>query len=562
MKLGGNLEVLGQGQIKNFRPEILAADPALVALYEGRGWWNSTEKKLKFYNGVEVVSIAEGGSLDDYLRHDGTVAMTGDLLLVSADQSASADNAAVSKGYVAGLLAQKQNTVTGAASTVVDTNLTADVVVVSDAAGKLVASAVTAAEVGYLDGVTSSVQTQLDGKQATIGYVPVNKAGDSMDGDLAFQGHSIIGLAKAVASTSPVRLAEVEALVAGLNWQDDVDGIQKDATLIPQLVEGARYIITNSAALAVEFGTIAGVGDGDIVQYLGGSFVVAYDVSADAKSDGTLTWVASAEYYARYLNGSWSEFGGLSSLVPGIGLAKDGNVLNINLGAGIAQLPTDEVGIDVAADSGLALVDGEGNESTGTEAKLVIKLDGLSLVRTATGLKIAASGVTAAEIATSALGNGLAGGAGVAVNVVAKANGGIEVTAEGLAVDNTKLAETFLQRDGDTAANLKVTAVPVGNTDVVRLLELNAVAQAAADANSQLSNKFTASEVVYDGTALVQDTHTIVHNLGNAYPQVEVMDATGESVWVDSIKRTDANTVVISVLPAAGIRAVIRGNKN
>ena len=562
MKLGGHLEVLGQGQIKNFRPEQLAADPALVALFEGRGWWNSTEKKLKFFNGTEIVTVAEGGSLDDYLRLDGTVAMTGDLLLVSADQSASADNAAVSKGYVAGLLDQKQNTVTGAASTVVDTNLAADVVVVSDASGKLVASAVTTAEVGYLEGVTSNVQTQLDGKQATIGYVPVNKAGDSMEGDLAFQGHSIIGLAKAVAADSPVRLAEVEALVAGLNWQDDVDGIQKDATLVPQLVEGARYIVTNVAALAAEFGTIAGVGDGDIVQYLGGSFVVAYDVSADAKADGTLTWVADAELYSRFLNGSWSEFGGLSSLVPGIGLSKEGNVLTINLGAGIAQLPTDEVGIDVAADSGLALVDGEGNESTATDAKLVIKLDGVSLVRTATGLKIAASGVTAAEIATSALGNGLAGGAGVAVNVVAKVDGGIVVTAEGVAVDNTKLAETFLGRTGDTAADLKVTAAPVGDTDVVRLLELNAVAQTASDASAAMTARFNASEVVYDGTALVQDTHTIVHNLNNAYPQVEVLDATGESIWVDSVKRTDANTVVISVIPAAGIRAVVRGNKN
>ena len=238
------------------------------------------------------------------------------------------------------------------------------------------------------------------------------------------------------------------------------------------------------------------------------------------------------------------------------------NTFSVNLGAGIAQLPTDEVGIDVAADSGLALVDGEGNESTDTDAKLVIKLDGVSLVRTATGLKIAASGVTANEIATAALGNGLAGGAGVAVNVVAKADGGIVVTAEGVAVDNAKLAETFLGRTGDTAADLKVTAAPVGNTDVVRLLELNAVAQTASDANAALTTRFNGSEVVYDGTLLVQDTHTIVHNLNNAYPQVEVLDATGESVWVDSIKRTDANTVVISVVPAAGIRAVIRGNKN
>ncbi len=41
-----------------------------------------------------------------------------------------------------------------------------------------------AAEVNYLVGVTSAIQTQLDSKQSDLGYVPVNKAGDTMLGDL------------------------------------------------------------------------------------------------------------------------------------------------------------------------------------------------------------------------------------------------------------------------------------------------------------------------------------------------------------------------------------------
>lgn len=43
-------------------------------------------------------------------------------------------------------------------------NLTASRVVVSDASKKLVSSAVTATELGYLDGVTANIQTQLNGK--------------------------------------------------------------------------------------------------------------------------------------------------------------------------------------------------------------------------------------------------------------------------------------------------------------------------------------------------------------------------------------------------------------
>jgi len=40
-------------------------------------------------------------------------------------------------------------------------------------------------EVNYLIGVTSAVQTQLDGKQANLGYTAVNKAGDTMLGMLS-----------------------------------------------------------------------------------------------------------------------------------------------------------------------------------------------------------------------------------------------------------------------------------------------------------------------------------------------------------------------------------------
>ena len=51
-----------------------------------------------------------------------------------------------------------------------------------------------AVEVNYLVGVTSSIQTQLDGKQATIGYVPVNKAGDTMGGPLIMAQDPVVNM--------------------------------------------------------------------------------------------------------------------------------------------------------------------------------------------------------------------------------------------------------------------------------------------------------------------------------------------------------------------------------
>lgn len=68
----------------------------------------------------------------------------------------------------------KQATITGAASTVVTSNLAANIVVVTDASGKLSNNAITTTKLGYLGDVTSSVQSQLDAKQAaysTLVYV-------------------------------------------------------------------------------------------------------------------------------------------------------------------------------------------------------------------------------------------------------------------------------------------------------------------------------------------------------------------------------------------------------
>ena len=58
----------------------------------------------------------------------------------------------------------KQDTITGAASTITTSNLTASCALVSDGSGKVATNAVTSTELGYLSGVTSAIQTQLNSK--------------------------------------------------------------------------------------------------------------------------------------------------------------------------------------------------------------------------------------------------------------------------------------------------------------------------------------------------------------------------------------------------------------
>ena len=76
------------------------------------------------------------------------------------------------KGHVTGLTYTAQKikdtnttyTFNGAVSTIKDNNLTGNRALISDNSGKIAVSDVTSAELSYLDGVTSSIQTQLNAK--------------------------------------------------------------------------------------------------------------------------------------------------------------------------------------------------------------------------------------------------------------------------------------------------------------------------------------------------------------------------------------------------------------
>lgn len=61
--------------------------------------------------------------------------------------------------------ARAQAAITGGASTIVTSNLTASRALLSDGSGKVGVSAVTSTELGYLTGVSSAIQTQLNTKQ-------------------------------------------------------------------------------------------------------------------------------------------------------------------------------------------------------------------------------------------------------------------------------------------------------------------------------------------------------------------------------------------------------------
>ena len=76
----------------------------------------------------------------------------------------------------------KQATITGGASSIVTNNLTESRALVSDASGKVTVSPITSTELGYLDGVTSSIQTQLNNKVSLVNGV-LTLSGNSSTGN-------------------------------------------------------------------------------------------------------------------------------------------------------------------------------------------------------------------------------------------------------------------------------------------------------------------------------------------------------------------------------------------
>ena len=79
--------------------------------------------------------------------------------------TAITDNVSTLNTSIAAVETRRTNNIAGAISTVLTSDLTASRALVSDGSGKVAVSAVTATEIGHLDGVTSAIQTQFTGAE-------------------------------------------------------------------------------------------------------------------------------------------------------------------------------------------------------------------------------------------------------------------------------------------------------------------------------------------------------------------------------------------------------------
>ena len=306
-------------------------------------------------------------------------------------------------------------------------------------------------------------------------YTPLNKAGDTMSGNLAMSSNQILGLTAiplgpdaaaskayvdALVSTSatwisPIADPDLNDVVAAVpgspvagatyiayggsypqNWgtganavvSGDIVSYKQDASawlVIKNLTAGDRLILAGEHGAVSATLLTNGFFKGDIAQYVSGNpALTASWTFPNGRGQGgtpeiaqgttTLVDISTGEHYGHtYLydatGNNWIEIAGPGSIGAGIGLSYSGNILNVNLGAGIAQLPSDEVGIDVYIGGGLmTTLDGTTSNTT-TAAQL--SLTNVGTAGTYTSVTTDTYGrVTAGSNPTPSLASNLVGG--------------------------------------------------------------------------------------------------------------------------------------------------------
>ena len=123
-----------------------------------------------------------------------------------------------------------------------DTNLTADRAIISDGSGDLAVSSVTATELGYLDGVTSSIQDQIDNPIAIL----ATESGTSRTLASADAGKTIRFTS---ASDITLTIDATSALAVG----ERVDIIQDGAGIISVTADGVTVAAAETATTTGSF---------------------------------------------------------------------------------------------------------------------------------------------------------------------------------------------------------------------------------------------------------------------------------------------------------------------
>lgn len=184
----------------------------------------------------------------------------------------------------------KQDAITGAATTILSSNLTASRVLVSDGSGKVAVSSVTSTTLGFLD-ATSSIQTQLNGKEPTLTKGNLTEATSSV---LTITG----GTAAIIGSGTTVQVKQATTTQAGYLSSDDWNEFNQKLAGF-EIDYSARVTMGSSTITGINGMTTNSSGTLSIAVFAGGTTIgkIPHVTANTVSTSGSTTGIRTATSY-------------------------------------------------------------------------------------------------------------------------------------------------------------------------------------------------------------------------------------------------------------------------
>jgi len=470
----------------------------------------------------------------------------------------------------------------------------------------------------------------------------VSKTGDTMSGNLDMGTNRIISVATPVDPTDAANKEYVDSVATGLDVKASVrvastanvanltsvttiDGIA--------LADGDRVLLKDQTTAsqngiyeysAAGNGSLSRASDADDnAEMTSGVFVFVEEGTANADNgyvlvtDGSITVGSSAMV--------WEQFSGAGQIIAGAGIQKNGNEIFLNFGAGVVELPSDEVGLDLRSDSGLFLTLDGAADSTDTAAQLSVKIDGNTLSKSSSGLRVDASVISDISTNTTDITNlqtevdAIEVGAGLSpagsysaiptANYISNATSlkdadnlldiQIKQNADDIATLNNSVGAGGIQGELDntqagagllstgaynqpSGSNYIDTATSLANADSLLDTAIkdnfdsleSLILDVESDLSTEIAQRTSGDSSIrtsvnnlrftYQSTATAT-THTINHNLNSNHLLFQVMVLDDQGVYANDVvpvEETNANTLTIYLTESRHIRVSVMSMTN